>query len=158
MPDATQTVLRFPLDSSRGNDSSLGSDIVPTLSTPHQWFVSSSPYTPPDTVAAMPFPSTLTTRAFDPCSLRRFGARSCKPAPRGLPSSPVQLRGAQSSSYRPDCRLPTPEDRCTPSESSSPRTNAPAFVYGAVPSAHCLLPTASSLTGPPAYRSIYHNP
>src|SRR4030042_4874898 len=42
----------------------------------------------------MPFPSTLTTRALYPCSLRRFGTCSCKPVPRGLPSSLVQPRGA----------------------------------------------------------------
>jgi len=38
------------------------------------------------------FSLTLTTLALDQSSLRWFEARSCKPAPRGFPSSLAQLR------------------------------------------------------------------
>ena len=72
-------------------------DIVFLFSTPHQWFACARLPEPHLTQSsAGPFPTTLTTRALDPCSLRRFGACSCKPTPRGLPSSPVQPRGARS--------------------------------------------------------------
>ena len=46
----------------------------------------------PDLVNARPFPSALTTMAFDHSRQRWFGTCSCKPAPRGLPSSEKQLR------------------------------------------------------------------
>ena len=45
------------------------------------------------------FSLTLTTQALYPCSLRCFGTCSCKPTPRGLPSSPVQPRGALPPTY-----------------------------------------------------------
>src|SRR5260370_21428943 len=45
----------------------------------------------PDLVLSRPFPSVLTTRAFDPSRRRWFGTCSCKPVPRGLPSSVKQL-------------------------------------------------------------------
>ena len=51
------------------------------------------------------FSSTLTTMAFDHSSLRCFGACSCKPTPRGPPSSPVQPRGALSPTYPNFVRL-----------------------------------------------------
>ena len=44
----------------------------------------------PDKVFALPFPSTLTTMALDQCSLRRFETSSCKPIPRGPPSSSMK--------------------------------------------------------------------
>src|SRR5215831_5034637 len=45
----------------------------------------------PDLVLSRPFPSALTTMAFDHSRRRWFGACSCKPAPRDLPSSIKQL-------------------------------------------------------------------
>src|SRR5882724_8159839 len=45
----------------------------------------------PDLVLPRPFPSVLTTRAFDHSRRRWFGTSSCKPVPRGLPSSIKQL-------------------------------------------------------------------
>jgi len=73
----------------------LSFDLVFTVSTPHQWFACThllDPYLPRS--FAVTFPSTLTTMAFDHSSLRWFEACSCKPAPRGLPSSLAQLRAA----------------------------------------------------------------
>jgi hypothetical protein len=46
----------------------------------------------PDLITAKPFPSALTTMAFDHSRRRWFETRSCKPVPRGLPSSVKQLR------------------------------------------------------------------
>src|SRR3984957_11447372 len=45
----------------------------------------------PDLVLSRPFPSMLTTMAFDHSRRRRFGTCSCQPVPRGLPSSIKQL-------------------------------------------------------------------
>src|ERR1017187_10582169 len=45
----------------------------------------------PDLVLPRPFPPVLTTMAFDPSRRRWFGTYSCKPVPRGLPSSVKQL-------------------------------------------------------------------
>src|ERR1035438_7771269 len=45
----------------------------------------------PDLVLSRPFPSVLTTMAFDHSRRRWFGTCSCKPVPRGLPSSIKQL-------------------------------------------------------------------
>ena len=50
----------------------------------------SSSRSTPDKVIALPFPSTLTTMALDHCSLRWFETSSCKPIPRGLPSSSMK--------------------------------------------------------------------
>src|ERR1700724_441 len=46
----------------------------------------------PDPVNARPFPSALTTMALGHSRRRWFGTCSCKPVPRGLPSSDKQLR------------------------------------------------------------------
>ena len=46
----------------------------------------------PAAILCRDFSSTLTTVAFDHSRLRRFEACSCKPAPRGPPSSSAQLR------------------------------------------------------------------
>src|SRR5947199_10826016 len=46
----------------------------------------------PDLFLPRPFPSVLTTMAFDHSRRRWFGTCSCKPVPRGLPSSVKQLR------------------------------------------------------------------
>src|SRR5450432_2459778 len=45
----------------------------------------------PDLVLPRPFPSVLTTRAFDHSRRRWFGTCSCQPVPRGPPSSVKQL-------------------------------------------------------------------
>src|SRR5450755_3348390 len=45
----------------------------------------------PDLVLPRPFPSVLTTRAFDHSRRRWFGTCSCQPVPRGPPSSIKQL-------------------------------------------------------------------
>src|SRR5215469_15207905 len=45
----------------------------------------------PDLVLPRPFPSALTTMAFDHSRRRWFGTCSCQPVPRGLPSSIKQL-------------------------------------------------------------------
>src|SRR6266567_5353028 len=52
----------------------------------------SSSCQPPDLVLPRPFPPVLTTMAFDHSRRRWFGTCSCKPVPRGLPSSVEQLR------------------------------------------------------------------
>ena len=86
-----------------------GFDAVPTLSTLHQRFTCVHLHDPYLIPSCGTFSLTLTTSAFDLCSLRRFEASSCKAAPRGPPSSHVQLRtllytscarGTPSSAYR----------------------------------------------------------
>ena len=64
------------------------------ISTPHQWFACARLPEPHLIPSCGTFSLTLTTLAFDQSSLRWFGACPCKPAPRDLPSSLVQLRGA----------------------------------------------------------------
>ena len=59
-------------------------DVIFLFSTPHQWFACARLPEPHLTPFTVPFPTTLTTRALNPCSLRRFEACSCTPAPRGL--------------------------------------------------------------------------
>jgi hypothetical protein len=51
----------------------------------------------PDLVIAKPSPSAFTTIAFDYSSRRWFETCSCKPVPRGLPSSVKQLRNLKST-------------------------------------------------------------
>jgi hypothetical protein len=46
----------------------------------------------PDPINPRPFPSAFTTMAFDHSRRRWFGTCSCKPIPRGRPSSVKQLR------------------------------------------------------------------
>ena len=50
----------------------------------------------PDLVLSRPFPSVLTTMAFDHSRRRWFGTCPCRPVPRGRPSSVKQLRATQS--------------------------------------------------------------
>ena len=67
------------------------------LSTPRQWFGFTRLHEPYLTQSyAGPFLLTLTTMALYHSSLRCFEACSCKPAPRGLPSSFVQHGCADS--------------------------------------------------------------
>src|SRR5208283_4232487 len=49
----------------------------------------------PDLVLARPFPSVLTTMAFDHSRRRWFGTCPCRPVPRGLPSSVKQLHATR---------------------------------------------------------------
>jgi hypothetical protein len=92
MPSTTQAVSRFPLDLSRSTARS--SVLMLTLQFRH--LISGSLtlvfliHTCRD--LCLDFSSTLTTMALYQCSLRWFEACSCKPAPKGLPSSFVQLR------------------------------------------------------------------
>jgi hypothetical protein len=53
----------------------------------------------PDPVTSEPFPSAFTTVAFGQSRRRWFGTYSCKPVPRGRPSSVEQLR--TSSAFQP---------------------------------------------------------
>ena len=91
MPEAAQAVSRYPLNLSRALDRS------PVLTSPLlfrrliEWFAYarlSESYLPRSNAAT--FSSTLTTMAFGHSNLRWFEACSCKPAPRGLPSSLVK--------------------------------------------------------------------
>src|SRR4030042_3324088 len=96
MPDAAQAVNRFPLDSSWSSVSPQFRRRRYLFSTPHQWFACAR-LPEPHLTQSQPrlFHQRSPQGALDPCSLRWFGACSCKPTPRGLPSSPVQLRGAR---------------------------------------------------------------
>ena len=96
MPDAVWTVSRPPSRLIPGPPIVPGFDIIHSLSTRHQWFTRVRLPGPHLTRVPLPFPSTLTTRALYPRSLRRFGTCSCKPVPRGPPSSLAQHR----TSYR----------------------------------------------------------
>ena len=68
-------------------------DAVSDISTPHRWFACTH-LLDPYLTRSLPclFSLTLTTPALYQRSLRWFEACSCKPAPRDLPSSFVQLR------------------------------------------------------------------
>ena len=97
MPDAAQAVNRLLLNLS-------WSMVSPPVLTSSIHFdtsevvrLRSPPWSSPDMVFCHAFSLTLTTMALYHCSLRWFEARSCKPAPRDLPSSLVQPRGALTS-------------------------------------------------------------
>ena len=92
MPDAIWTVSRPPSRLIPGHPIVPGFDIIYSLSTRHQWFTRVRLPGPHLTRVPLPFPSTLTTRALYPRSLRRFGTCSCKPVPRGPHSSLAQHR------------------------------------------------------------------
>ena len=92
MPDAAQAVNRFPLNLSWRPAST--PVLTPSLIFRHliNGSLSLISLIPTWHSPCHAFSSTLTTKAFDLSSLRWFEACSCKPAPRGLPSSSVQLR------------------------------------------------------------------
>ena len=92
MPSTTQAVSRFPLDLSRS--SARSSVLMLTLQFRHLISGSLALVFLILTCRSLcrDFSSTLTTMALYQCSLRWFEACSCKPAPRGPPSSVVQLR------------------------------------------------------------------
>jgi hypothetical protein len=76
-------------------------DLISIFSMPCQRFTYvrlSEPHLPQS--YAVTFPKTLTTMALNQRSFWWFEAYSCKPASRGHPSSPLQLRGAQDSRNR----------------------------------------------------------
>jgi hypothetical protein len=91
MPDAAQTINRHPLGLSYRPPSIRSFDAISDISTPHQWFACAHLLDPYLARSCHAFPLTLTTTALYRCSLRWFEACSCKPAPRGLPSSSLQL-------------------------------------------------------------------
>ena len=92
MPDAIWTVSRSSSRLIPGHSIFPGFDIIHSLSTRHQWFTCVRLLGPHLTRVSLPFPSTLTTRALYPRSLWRFETCSCKPVPRGQPSSLAQHR------------------------------------------------------------------
>ena len=95
MPDAAPPVNRFRRSYSRSN---LPPGVL-TSSLRFRHFNSGSLAVlfclPPDLVVARPFPSAFTTIAFGYSRRRWFETCSCKPVPRGLPSSVKQLRTTQ---------------------------------------------------------------
>src|SRR5215471_2392453 len=100
MPDAAPPVNRYRRSLSRSNNNSAVLAIVYIqLSTLHQWFPCGPLLACHLTWYSKPFPSAFTTVAFAHSRRRWFGACSCKPTPRGLPSSVKQLR--TSSAFRP---------------------------------------------------------
>src|SRR5450759_3473582 len=68
-----------------------GEDRDPLHDTSSVVSLRSSSCQSPDLVLPRPFPSVLTTRAFDQGRRRWFGTCSCQPVPRGPPSSIKQL-------------------------------------------------------------------
>ena len=93
----TPSVCRTPLRPEAGDSCTppgvtTGSscDVVPTLSTPRQWFACARLRDPYLTRSCQAVSSPLTTRALAPRSVRGFAAASCKAAARGRPSSCVQ--------------------------------------------------------------------
>ena len=91
MPDATPPVNRFRRGCSRSNDSLRFRHRPYAFDTSSVVPLRSSFCQSPDPVLPGPFPSALTTMAFDHSRGRWFGTCSCKPVPRGLPSSIKQL-------------------------------------------------------------------
>src|SRR5664279_4751526 len=95
----------------------------------------------PDLVLPRPFPSMLTTTAFDHSRRRWFGTRSCQPVPRGRPSSIKQLHTLgpprpfalvahshphTGSSYASSDPTPYPDhpDKCSPAAQTAARLAA----------------------------------
>ena len=91
MPDAAPSVNRLRRSSSRSNDSLRFRHRPYAFDTSSVVPLRSSSCQSPDLVLPRPFPSVLTTMAFDHSRRRWFGTCSCQPVPRGLPSSIKQL-------------------------------------------------------------------
>jgi hypothetical protein len=91
MPDAAQTVSRFPLDLSWRPWCTPSFDVISYVTTPHQWFACAHLLDSHLIPSSGTFSLTLTTLALYQSSLRWFETCSCKPVPRGLPSSFEQL-------------------------------------------------------------------
>src|SRR4029077_5587224 len=85
------SVNRLRQSSSRSNDSLRFRHRPYAFDTSSVVSLRSSFCQSPDLVLSRPFPSALTTMAFDHSRRRWFGTCSCKPVPRGLPSSIKQL-------------------------------------------------------------------
>src|SRR5215510_860423 len=111
VPDAAPPVNRYRRSLSRGNNNSAVLDIVQILSTLHQWFPCGPLLACHLTWYSRPFPSAFTTLPFGQSRRRWFGTCSCKPVPRGLPSSIKQLR--TSSAFRPFAVLVAHYNRVT---------------------------------------------
>jgi hypothetical protein len=86
-PDSKQVTSGLILEISKYPSFDATSDI----STPHQWFACAHLLDPYLIPSGGTFSLTLTTLALYQRSLRRFETCSCKPVPRDLPSSFVQL-------------------------------------------------------------------
>src|SRR6516225_10330125 len=131
MPDAAPSVNRLRRGCSRSND---------TLRFRHHPFafdtssvvpLRSSSCQSPDLVLPRPFPSALTTMAFDHSRRRWFGTCSCQPVPRGHPSSIKQLHtlgpprpsALVAHDHRQTVRIPLP----SPARAGSLLSPAPAF-------------------------------
>src|ERR1035437_3643112 len=82
---------RLRQSSSRSNDSLRFRHRPYAFDTSSVVSLRSSSCQSPDLVLPRPFPSMLTTRAFDHSRRRWFGTCSCQPVPRGLPPSIKQL-------------------------------------------------------------------
>src|SRR5437763_10365596 len=91
MPDAAPSVNRLRRSSSRSNDSLRFRHRPYAFDTSSVVPLQSSSCQSPDLVLPRPFPSALTTTAFDRSRQRWFETCSCKPVPRGLPPSIKQL-------------------------------------------------------------------
>src|ERR1039458_4847551 len=85
------SVNRRRQSSSRSNDSLRFGHRPYAFDTSSVVPLRSSSCPSPDLVLSRPFPPVLTTMAFDHSRRRWFGTYSCKPVPRGLPSSVKQL-------------------------------------------------------------------
>src|ERR1700724_3265331 len=85
------SVNRHRQSSSRSNDSLRFRHRPYAFDTSSVVPLRSSSCQSPDLVLPRPFPSVLTTMAFDHSRRRWFGTCSCQPVPRGLPSSIKQL-------------------------------------------------------------------
>src|SRR5437763_2152294 len=102
MPDAAPSVNRLRRSSSRSNDSLRFRHRPYAFDTSSVVPLQSSSCQSPDLVLPRPFPPALTTTAFARSRQWWFGACSCKPVPRGPPSSIKQLH--TSRPFRPSLR------------------------------------------------------
>ena len=131
MPDAIWTVSRPPSRLIPGHPVFPGFDIIHSLSTRHQRFTRVRLLGPHLTRVSLPFPSTLTTRALYPRSLRRFGTCSCKPIPRGPPSSLAQHRRPFRSLGRAFMAHTEPRTRISRSEDGAQNAKVQVARIGA---------------------------
>lgn len=90
MPEVIWPVNRYPPDLSQGNDYPSVLTLVPTLSTPQQWFIYIRLHDTHLTRSCLAFSITLPTPALYRRSLWWFEASTCMAAPKGPPSSFMQ--------------------------------------------------------------------
>ena len=113
----------------------------------------------PDPVKARPFPSALTTMALGHSRRRWFGTCSCKPVPRGLPSSDKQLRATWPHGLSRSWRTIAGKPHLTPL-SSNRTIVATRYMKAKLPTICQILPTelietSSTKTNQP-YSEIKH--